>query len=535
MSEGAENTGAGAGDEARQAGRGVIYIALAKLYFMIAGAVIEFRLPAVLTNTVFGAYGVVASAVSPINNVLITGTIQSVSRFTAQTPERARALQAAGFRMHLYVGLPVAALFIGLSPVLAWFLQDDTKTGPLMLAGLIIAGYSMYAVFVGTANGMRLFHKQALLDVCMATLRAAGILGLAMAGFGLYGAVSGWVAAVGVILFLASLVVGWPRVQGERESIKPMLTFFASVAVYLVLMNLVMFVDQMLLKRLSTDWFVATIPTAKQALAQVTPDWVYQIVQDGILPERASDVQVGYYRAVQNLARLSYQAIIAATFVIFPLVSRSTFESERDTTRRYIRVTFRYSLIFASAIAVVLAANPRDLLDIPYAADYASNGARALIALALGNVAFSIFVISGTILNGAGRTRAAILSAVVTLALAAVANAVVIPRVDPGPDLLLACAVATGGAMLVGAILAGVILLRSFNAFIPAATFVRVIIAGGAAMAVGHVVVVSSPLMILAEAAIVGLTFFVALIAMRELTGADLGAFTSVLRKEKTK
>ena len=77
-------------DEATKAGRGVLYIAFAKFYFMLAGAVIEFRLPVILTNTVFGAYAVVASAVSPLNNVLITGTIQGVSRFVAQTPTQAR-------------------------------------------------------------------------------------------------------------------------------------------------------------------------------------------------------------------------------------------------------------------------------------------------------------------------------------------------------------------------------------------------------------------------------------------------------------
>ena len=46
-------------------------------------------------------------------------------------------------------------------------------------------------------------------------------------------------------------------------------------------------------------------------------------------PSVLADVQVGYYAAVQNLARLSYQAIIAATFVVFPLVSRSTFTDDK--------------------------------------------------------------------------------------------------------------------------------------------------------------------------------------------------------------
>src|SRR5690606_3953995 len=107
-------------------------------------------------------------------------------------------------------------------------LHDMSKVGPLMLAGAIVAGYSFYAVFVGTANGTRAFHKQAGLDVCFATLRAAGIVGLAVAGLGLYGAIGGWVAAVAAILVIASFVVGWPGEEAraqERQPVRPMIAF----------------------------------------------------------------------------------------------------------------------------------------------------------------------------------------------------------------------------------------------------------------------------------------------------------------------
>ena len=103
-----------------------------------------------------------------------------------------------------------------------------------MLAGLIVAGYAIYAVLVGTVNGRREFHKQAALDVTMATMRAVGILGLASAGFGLYGAISGWVGAVAGILLVSSFVVGLPgrrKSDADVQPLRPMLSFFASVAV----------------------------------------------------------------------------------------------------------------------------------------------------------------------------------------------------------------------------------------------------------------------------------------------------------------
>ena len=195
-------------------------------------------------------------------------------------------------------------------------------------------------------------------------------------------------------------------------------------------------------------------------------------------PATAADGQVGYYRAVQNLARLSYQAIIAVTFVIFPLVSRTTFVNDKGATRQYIQTTARYSLIAAAAIAVVFAANPQELLDIPYRSDYAYFGAPALIALAIGNVAFALFAIAGAILNGAGLTRLAIISAAVTLAIAVGANSLAIPRFAPGRDVLLAASIATASAMVVGAIVSGELIRRHLGVFLPIWTLVRVCFAG---------------------------------------------------------
>ncbi len=520
-------------DEARSAGRGVLFIAAAKLYFMVIGAVIEFRLPAIVSNVTFGAYGVVSSLVSPINNVLIVGTIQAVSRFTSQDPERARAVQRAGLRMHLMVGLPIAISFAAAAPLFGHFFHDQKKTGPLMLASAILAGYSFYAVFVGRANGTRAFHKQAGLDMTFATMRAAGILGLASAGFGLYGVITGWVLAVVGIILIASFAIGLPgssTSETEPQPMRPLLSFFGSVALYLVLMNFIMVIDQLLLKRLATEWFAAHAVQTQAFVGDVLPQWL-ATAAGTLHPSDAADAQVGYYRAVQNLARLSYQAIIAATFVVFPLVSRSVFMSEKDATQRYVRTTLRYSVIFAAAIGVVFAANPQSLLDIPYAADYAFIGAPALAFLALGNVAFAIFVIAGTILNGSGDTRRALLSVVLTLAVAVIANAVVIPRFEPGRELLTACAAATSGAMVFGAVLSAWLLHQSTGASVPVFTVLRVVLAGAGAIVVGRFWPNAGALGTMLESCAIGLLFLLLLVITRELRRDDLRSFLAVGRR----
>jgi len=460
-----------------------------------------------------------------------------VSRFTAQRPEHARMVQAAGLRMHFYIGLPVALAFLAGAPIIAHFQHDDALIAPLMLAAGIVGGYSFYAVFVGTANGQRQFHKQAGLDITFATLRAVGILGMAAIGAGVFGMIGGWVAAVAAILLVAALWIGMPgrgRAAGaapaERLPAAPMAKFFIGVAVYLALFNVLMFVDTWLLKRLSTEYFAGHQAELDGALRGALP-WIYDLHDYKPAASSLADVQVAYYTQVQFLARLSYQAIIAATFVVFPLVSKSTFVDDRDTTKQYIQVTMRYSLMFATAIAVVMAANPTPLLDVIYPLDYAELGGPALSALALGNVAFSVFAIAGTLLNGAGFTRHAILTAFVTLVAAVVGNFIAIPMVAPGKTQLLVTASVTSGAMLIGAITSGWIVHKKLGAFIPITSIVRVVIALGVALAAGRVIPFRSPLMSLVEAAVIGIVFLAALIATRELGKADLAAIRRVRAK----
>jgi O-antigen/teichoic acid export membrane protein len=142
--------------------------------------------------------------------------------------------------------------------------------------------------------------------------------------------------------------------------------------------------------------------------------------------------------------------------------------------------------------------------------------------LAFGNVAFSVFAIAGTILNGAGRSRDAIAIAALALVLAAAGNFIAIPLVVDSGRQLETAATVTGTAMLIGALAGGVMLHRRLGAFLPIVSVVRIAIATGVALAVGRFLPLHGKLMTLVEAAIVGVTFLVVLVATRELGKRDL-------------
>jgi stage V sporulation protein B len=368
-------------------------------------------------------------------------------------------------------------------------------------------------VLVGSANGARDFHKQAGLDVTFATLRAIGILGAAALGFGVYGAIGAWVAAVGAIIAVAFTWIGGPA--GARPApLRPLFLYLGGLAAYLILNNLLLYVDSFWLKRTVARYYLDHGMNAVDAA-------------------RAADGQLGLYSAALKLARLPYQLMLAVTFVIFPLVSRATFENDREKVKGYIRGTLRMSLVVAGALGVGLGAHATALMGVPFKPEFMQAGP-ALSALAMGHVALAVFSIGGTVLNSAGLTRQAVLTALATLAFMLVSLFLVVPRFEPGRAMLTATALCTGGSMVLGASFTGIQLVRHFGAFLPLLSAVRVIAAAAAAFAVCHFVPVSGKVMALAGAVLGGIVYLVALVITGELGKADLDRVLAIARRRKS-
>jgi O-antigen/teichoic acid export membrane protein len=488
----------------RRAGRGFMAIMAAKLYFLFAGYAIVVALSWVLGRGMYGVYVLVVGAISVFNNVIVTGTIQAVSRFTARDDAQAGAVKLAALKLQILVGGGVAAAFALAAPLIARFERDPSLTPYLRLAAVIVLCYAFYAVFVGSANGLRRFHVQAGLDAFYATIRCALIVGLAAAGFGAGGAVAGFVAASMIIVAVSAVVLG---VRDLRGGVSPweIARFVFPVMAYLILVNLAMFADLFLLKRI-----------AGEAL--------------GLGAEAASEV-AGSYGPVQQIARVTYQALLAVTFVVFPLVSKSTFEADQEATRGYVRTTMRYSLIMGVAIAVVLVALPGPVLAVLFPPEFQSE-TLALAVLGLGYVAYSMFIVGTTILNAAGRKWLA-LGAAAAMMIAVVGLCwLLLGRATTSAGIQLAAAAGAAIGMGLGWLLVSIALRRVFGSAIPLATLLRVALACAGAAAVGHFLLPQgSRVMTLAECAVVEVVYLGLLVATRELGRADLSRVSKVLKR----
>lgn len=475
------------------AGRGTIYITAAKIWFMVSGYGIHFILPRLITKEQFGVYQVVVGVVSVINAVIITGTYQAVSKRVSEDEANAGSIKSTALRLQVMIGGGASLLFFLAAPVVASYLNDARLVNYLRLASIITICYSFYAVFTGYFNGRKKFLTQAALDVSYSTLKLVFIVLLVWLGLGVAGAIGGFALAAASVLALSAIVAR----KGDRLKqvrMGDLLGFQTYLLLFTLAINLLQKTDLILIKALSSSDALAASESA------------------------------GAYGAAINVANITYQVIISATFVIFPLVSQATFAQDRERTRTYISNTFRYTMIVMALTATLFSANSSGLLRLVYPQDY-QDGSAALSVVAYGMLFFGVLYVVTTIISASGHPGVSLWIGIVTLAVSAILNFALIPHYG-----LVGAAIATTVSMLVGSAVACFYLWRAFGALMPTWSAVRITLCAAAIYGASLLFFTSSKLLIIGKLVALSVAYLGALIITREVGRSDLRMITQVVR-----
>jgi O-antigen/teichoic acid export membrane protein len=481
-------------DVARVAGRGTIYISAAKLWFILSGLGIYFILPRMISQEQFGIYQVVIGIVSIINAVIVTGTLQTVSKYISQDERLADAVKAKALKMQVAVGGTLSVGFFLLAPLIARYLNDTRLTNYLRMAAIITLAYSFYSVFTGYFNGQKKFLTQAALDATYSALKLGFILLLVALGFGVAGGVGGFALAAVGVLVISAIVAGKGKPSGDVQ-IKDLFAFQFYLLAFTLVLNLLQKVDLILVKALSS-------PDADIASANA-----------------------GIYGAAINVANITYQVIISVTFIIFPLVSQSTFANDHQQTRVYIANTMRYTLMIMAVLATLFSANAGSMLRFIFPASYQA-GSGALGWVAFGMLAFGLIYVLTTIISASGRPAVSLLVGGVTLVVSAILNWLLIPRLG-----LTGAGMATTLAMFIGAASGAGYLLAKFRALISVLSLARITICSALIYALSLVFVPASKPLIVAKLAVLGLLYIILLVVSREIGRNELALIRRVIKK----
>ncbi|MBK8171701.1 MAG: oligosaccharide flippase family protein [Sandaracinaceae bacterium] len=494
------------------AGRGLVLITGAKIYFIITAYAIQFLLPRLLGSPEeFGFFRTAMSLVSILNNVLIAATVQTLSKKVSENDEKAPQALRQGLLLQLVWGGSLGLLMFVLAPLISRYAMKNVLFTPLLqVSSVVVIAYALYAALVGSLNGRRMFMVQARLDMTFSTLRSVSILGAAALGFGAFGAFAGFATSAAAILLIALFVVG-TGTSGERSPWKPWIIFMAPLWIYQLCLNFILQGDILVLTSTITDMAEHGGMVHNEATA-------------------LANRMAGFYGAAQTFAFVPYQLILSVIFIVFPLVAKATSSGDIEMTRTTIRRAMRFSWLVLLAMASPISGAARGVLRVVYKEEYLVAD-RALSILVLGLVAFALFVIAATVLSGAGRALDSAKIALVSLGVLSGSVYFFIRASGPNLSALTAAACGTSLGALIALVLAGALVYKTFGAFIPPLSVLRGAAAAAAAAAVAHFVPHGTRIMAIAALAAGFATYAITLVVIREIPPHELNNVRSLLMK----
>ena len=509
---------------ARAAGRGGVAVLGAKVFFILAGFVQQTLVRGAIGLAGTGALSRVLAVASVFNNVVVSSSIQGVSRAVAGAHDSKEEAFRATLRVHAPIALGLGVLFFVSAPWIAAFEGAEHITTPLRVMAGVIVIYGVYAPLIGSLNGRAMFTRQAALDVVAATLRTFGLLGMGYLFFsrgssGVLGSTLGVLLAASCVLPLALRWTGIgkaaPLSSAEIPSPRIYLAMLVPLAVAQLFTNGVMQIDITLLGRFLS----------------------FGALHTGLAPSeatRSADEWVAVYRFSQFFAFLPYQLVFSITQILFPMVARAHAEGDRVAVRQYVERGARLGAIACGLLVTVVVTVPGSVLNFAYGHEVAERGASTLRVLAIGQGAFTLFGIANTVLASLGRERiAAVLSLVALFAVAGFCT--VAAREAPyGEAQLQATALATSVALGLALVAATFVVRKAAGGFVPLKTAVRAGIGVSFGAVVGTHLPIFGKLMTPVVCLAIATSFVVYLVLARELTPADAAMVRALVGRNKT-
>lgn len=500
-------------DMASEAGRGFVWITAAKFYFLATATLSALVFPRLFGDPVlFGRYRVVSGLLNVFTMVVITATVQGVSRLCSEEGAFVRGARVTATRVQTALFGPVFVVLLVASGLIARSaFGDDALADPIRAASFVVIAYAYYAVLVGILNGTRRFASQAGLDATFSTLKTGLMIGTVAVTGSVTAAFASFSTAA-VLVLLAALVVARPVASPDETGVAPppsrYLAYVLPLGAYALFLNLLLQAD---------------ILGLKVALGRLgAADFASQVA--------------GIYGAAKNVATIPYQAVISLTFVVFPFVSGATSRDDQEAALAVVRGAMRLCAVLSCAAVVILVPAGGDFLALLFGEPYRAGGPW-LLPLLGGVTTLAFLVVANAILASAGRPIASLYSGAVAVVIQAALLGLLLggefeeTRGGISDVAGWSAALATLAGCVFGAAVSLWLLCRKF----PSARWEQTALmaVGGAVLALALDSVVLGSLPWPVRSTLSFAVFFAALIATRAVGLDDFRALRSVLGRRR--
>ena len=364
-------------------------ILFGNVFFRVGGYIYKFLMVYLLDNVAYG----ILTFVSPFQNILqiiaAGGLPPTISKYVSEynaTNQKEESYKIILVSLKIVTGL---GIFFGLmmvffiAPLLVKIYKNPILLLPLQCIGLIVPFSAIVGVFRGIFQGA--YEMQYILvtrgvEQIIMILSAVVliILGFSVVG-ALIGAVIGFICSLIVALFILHEYFS----DIYHEIFKLDLNFKEEL---IIMYKIISF----------------SIPIILTAISEIG---IYSVTTT-IMPLFITISEIGYFGIAEPIARLPLMLSNSLATTMLPVSSEMLATNNETTLKKYIFNSFRYNLIIMVPICLFLMIFSKEVLLVMFFTKPAySQGASVLSILTLGMFFYSIFSISSSMIQGAGKPK----------------------------------------------------------------------------------------------------------------------------------
>lgn len=419
-------------------GKGTIYLMGVQIVFLFSSYIVHFGLGRYLGPELYGTVGIILSFFVIYRTLVESGIYRAVSKFTAQNDKSAISINNQILKLQLIFSLLLTLIVFVFSPQIAVLLKDFSLIPYIRMSALFIPGVAIYAVYLGSLNGIKAFDKQAKVSFCYQIAKPVAVFTLVFLGLKIFGAIGGYILATFMALIIAQYY--WRKEsKGKLPSddckIKKIITFAIPVTLFFLAFNLITNLDLFFVK--------------------------------AILGDKA---ETGFYTSAAALSKIPYFIFLGLSETLFPSIAKlSSSKGTIRVTRRYISQSLRYSLLFLLPLAFMISATSKNLISLMYTDKYIP-AASSLSILIFGLTFLSLFITLTTIITASGKPWISLSIASVSLGTDIFLNVILVPVYR-----LTGAAAATTITCFMGMLIAAIVIYRKFHTLIGFSSFIKII------------------------------------------------------------
>jgi len=347
--------------------QGASLLAIVFLIVAVLGYTFSVILSWLLPVDQFGTYGVYLAFYSILALFITTAFPWTTAKFLSSEDslEQRYKIFKSSLVGNILIAVVISIIFFAVYSFFPLWTGDERWLVLLILVILLVN--SPLTVYIGALQGLFRFKQLGIIQLLLAVLRLASGIGLVYLGYGVFGALAGYLVAAIIVLAIAIyLLRGFRFWQGTGWRDSRILTF--APAMFFGILGITLLSN---LDILGVKFLTEAIVSSELA---------------------------GYYQSALILARIPVFVTGAMMMAIFPFISKY---AESDS-HSYSHTSLKYATLLVFPVAIAIALKPVSIITLFFPQSYAA-GADALRVVAIGMGFLSLIQVLANIFQALGR------------------------------------------------------------------------------------------------------------------------------------